>query len=181
MGGHFALFRIQPTNHSVALLLFGDGDGGICPVGRHVDVVRLHDQLRLRVGFLPGHHFGKFGIIVGGIEAPVAFRFRRIAADIDEGIFRADAKLRIALLRDPISNIGYSVPGVNGRRAIGETRRERITLSRLRRVNAQFIKSRSSGLLRVTPTDARDAERDAQERRNFPFQHGGAFLENPSG
>ena len=82
--------------------LLGDRDRGVGTIWHHVDVVRLHDQLGLRVGFLCGHHFSEFGIIVGRVEATVAFLFRWITANINEGIFRADAKLGIALLRNPI-------------------------------------------------------------------------------
>src|SRR5690349_2323974 len=63
------------------------------------------------------------------------------------------------------------MPGVDRRSPLGETGRERITSAWLRGVDAQFVEPRSSGLLRITPTDAGDAERDSQERSYFPPQH----------
>src|SRR5205823_7058085 len=91
--------------------------------------------------------------------------------DIDKGVVGADAEFGIALLRDPIADIGDPMPRVNGGGAIGETRGECVALAGLRRIDAQFVKTRSGVLLRVTPADARHTERDTQEGGDFPSQH----------
>jgi len=84
--------------------------------------VRLDDQLGGRVPLLLRHNFTKFGIVVGCLEALVAFFLRGITPPVDKSVFRADAQLRIALLQNPVPDIRNPVPFIDGGCAVGEAR-----------------------------------------------------------
>src|SRR5262245_41443524 len=60
---------------------------------------------------------------------------------------------------------------VNGSRSACKAARERVSLSRLSRVDAQLVEPDSLLLLRESPTDAGHSERQSDERENLPFQH----------
>jgi hypothetical protein len=60
-----ARFTSSAPDGALLLALFGDRDRSIATAGRHVDIVRLHDQPRGRVLLLLRHNFTKFGIVVG--------------------------------------------------------------------------------------------------------------------
>src|SRR5215510_8695045 len=63
------------------------------------------------------------------------------------------------------------MPCEDRRRPARETLRQRIALSRQRRVDAQLVEPGRPALLRVAPSDSGRAESYAESRRNFPFQH----------
>ena len=108
--------------------LFRDRDGRIGAVRHHVDIVRLYDELGIRVRLRFRHDLTKFRIVVRRIEALVSLLLGRIAANVNERVLGADAQLRVALHRNPISNVRDPVPHVNHGGAACETRRERIAL-----------------------------------------------------
>src|SRR5262249_7521253 len=67
--------------------------------------------------------------------------------------------------------VGNAVFGEIGRRTVRKSGGERVSLSWLSRVNAQLVKSRSISRLRVAPTNAEHANRQTQQRGQFPLQH----------
>ena len=137
--------------------------------------MRLDDELRVRVPLLLGYHLAKLGVVMSGLEALVPLLFRWITPHVNERVLGADAQLRIALLRDPIPHVRDPMPRVDGGRAAGKTRRERIPLPRLGGVHAQLEEPDGLLLLSVTPADSGHAERQAENRQNFPFQHTDSF------
>src|SRR5215831_10027551 len=151
--------------------LFGQRDRRVRPMWHHVDVVDLGDQLggRIRLGL--SHHLGEFGVIGPRLQPLVPLLLRRIAANVNERVLCADAKLRVAFLRNPVTHIGDSMPCEDRRRPARETLRQRIPLSRQCRVDAQLVEPGCPALLRVAPSDSGRAESYAESRRNFPFQH----------
>src|SRR5205823_6590311 len=142
-------------------LLFGDGNRRIGAVRRHVDIVRLYDELSCRVRLLLGYDLAKLRVVVRCVEAFVPLRFRGIAPNVNECVLGADTQLRIALLRDPVAYIGDPVSRIDGSGAGCETCGERIPLSRLGCVYAQLVEPDSVALLGVAPADPGYAEHRA--------------------
>ena len=81
---------------------------------QHVDVVNLRDEPRRGILLLIRHDLGEFRIRTPRLEPLVAFRFGRIPADVDERVLGADPELWIALLWNPVPDVGDSVPRVDG-------------------------------------------------------------------
>src|ERR1700730_11579976 len=101
--------------------------------------MRLYYKL-IRAFLLLGNNLFKFGIGASRLEPLVSFLFRGIASNINEGVLGADPEFRVAFDRDPVAHIGDPVPCEDRRRAVCETRCERIPLARLSLVYAQLVK-----------------------------------------
>src|SRR5262245_63952132 len=127
---------ISATVRSDFRQLLHQRDGAVCPARRHVNVVRLDDELGVGIAFLSGYNFVELSVVVSGLEALVAFFFRWITAHVNERVCRADTQLRIALEWNPVTYVCNSVPCIDRCSAAGEACGERIPLSGLRRVNA---------------------------------------------
>src|SRR5262249_46459118 len=56
-------------------------------------------------------------VVVRGLQAPVALLSRWVAANVDERVVGVDAKLRVALERNEVPDVGDPVPCVDGGRA----------------------------------------------------------------
>src|SRR5215831_5660891 len=134
-------------------------DGAICSARHHVNVVCLNDEFGLGIALLPRHNFIELRIVVGRFKAFVALFFRGVTAHINECVCRVDTKLRVALEWNPVADIGNSVTRVDRRGTAGEACRERVPFSRLRRVNAQLVKTGNVSLLSAAPFDSGKAER----------------------
>ena len=97
-----------------------DRDRRVRAVRDHVDVVGFHDEPRVGIPFLLQHNLGEPGSSRAGLEPLVALCFRGIPAHIDECVFRTDAELCVALLRDPVADVRNSMSRINGSRAVGK-------------------------------------------------------------
>src|SRR4030095_432671 len=147
-----------------------DRDRRMRAVRDHRDVVGLYDEPRVEIPFLLQHHLGELRIVVDRLETFVALFFRGIPAHIDECVFRTDAELCVALLRDPVADVRNSMPRINRGRAVGKPSSQGVSLSRLRGVDAQLVKSNRVLLLRESPTHPGQSESDSEERCHFPLQ-----------
>src|SRR6516165_1361667 len=148
---------------------FGERDRRVTAVRRHIDIVHLRDELGCRIGLGLRHHLGKLGIFAPGLEALVPFLLGRIAPNIDERVLGAYAQFGIALLRNPVADIGDPVPRKDRSGVVREPLRERIALSRQRRVDAQLVESRSLPLLSIAPADSGYPEAQSEYCRDFPL------------
>ena len=148
-------------------LLLVQHDRRVRAVRDHVNVVRLDDELGVRVLLLLRHNLSELGVLASRFQALVPLFLRGIAPNIDEGVFGSDPDLRIALFRDPVPNIRNPVPSENGGCAGPETLRERVPLPRLGCVNAQFEESDGILLLCEAPANTRQAECKPQNRQKF--------------
>src|ERR1017187_1659610 len=71
---------------SSSRLLLGDRNGRIGTVAHHVDIVRLYDELGIRIRFLFRHDLTKLRIVVRRIEALVPLLLGGIAANVNERV-----------------------------------------------------------------------------------------------
>src|SRR5215510_16055672 len=110
--------------------------------------MRLDDEPRLRVLFLSCHDFGKLRIVVSSLEPSIAFGLGRVPPYVDERVLSTDAEFRVALLRNPVAHVCDAMPCVNCSRSACKAGRECVSLSRLSRVDAQFVEPDRLLLLR---------------------------------
>src|SRR5262249_44093728 len=118
----------------------------------------------------------EFGVFTPGLETLVALLSGGIAPNIDECVRSADSQFGVALLGNPITHIGDSVPRENSGCAICKALRERIPLSGLRCVHAQLKEPRGLSLLSVAPAYSGYAECRPDNRGDFPLQHESLLL-----
>lgn len=132
------------------------------------EVQRLHrlDQSGVGVALHRRYDLAKLRIGVRDRKALVSCLLRRVSSHVNESAIRA-----LARRCRPVANVTDPVSFVDLGGLVSKARRERVPLSRQRRVDAKFEEPRIARLLSVSPSHARNPARQTDDGQHSPLQH----------